>query len=519
MGQTRNVLFIMSDQLRHDYLSCMGARHISTPHLDRLAKMGTLFRRAYCPSGVCGPSRMSFYTGRSATSHGATWNSVPLSVRELTLGDYLRPMGIRVALAGKTHALPDLDGMTRLGIDPASERGRLLINAGFEPFDRHEGHVEPPPTSNYSEYLRAKGYDSERPWHEYANGVTLPDGSHDTGWWLRNSRFPLRVDKADSETAYMTDRALGFVAEQADKPWLLHLSYIKPHWPYCAPAPYHDMYGPEDAPALSRGKNERESAHPVVQAYYQHEEGKSFAREEVVNTVRPAYMGLVKELDDNIGRLLDGLEKMGRLDDTMIVFTADHGDYLGDHWLGEKEIFFEQAARIPMIVYDPADDAVRGQVDDTLIDGIDVVPTFLTALGAPAHDYVVEGRDLTPLLRGKGDDGRRDYAVCELDYAYRRARLVLDQPAQRCRAWMVRAERWKYVHWLDYPDQLYDLHNDPDEMVDFGVDPGHDKVRAEMRDRLVEWFTTRRIRTTAPDGFEADRTDSHTKRGIHIGEW
>jgi arylsulfatase A-like enzyme len=519
MGQTRNVLFIMSDQLRHDYLSCMGARHIATPNIDRLAQMGTLFRRAYCPSGVCGPSRMSFYTGRSMTSHGATWNAVPLSIRELTLGDMLRPLGLRVALAGKTHALPDPEGMARLGIDAGSERGRLLANAGFEPFDRHEGHVEPPPESKYSQYLRARGYDSERPWHDFANGVTLPDGSTDTGWWLRNAPYPLRVDKADSETAYMTDRALGFVAEQGDKPWLLHLSYIKPHWPYVAPAPYHDMYGPDDAPPLVRGADERERAHPVQKAYFQHDEGKSFGDAEKARLVRPAYMGLVKELDDNIGRLLDGLQKLGRLADTMIVFTADHGDFLGDHWLGEKELFFEAAARIPMIVYDPRSEAKAGQIDDTLIDGIDVVPTFLAALGAPPYDYLMEGRDLSPLLAGQGDPGRRDYAVCELDYGFRRARVFLNQPAQRCRAWMVRSDRWKYVRWLDYPDQLYDLQDDPDEMADLGTDPGYAGVRDEMQGRLLDWLSTRRIRTTAPDGYEQDRTDSHQKRGIHIGIW
>jgi arylsulfatase A-like enzyme len=521
MGKTRNVLFIMCDQLRHDYLSCMGARHLETPSIDRLARMGVLFRRAYCPSGVCGPSRMSFYTGRSMTSHGATWNSVPLSVREATLGDYLRPLGLRVALAGKTHALPDADGMARLGIDPAGERGRLLANAGFEPFDRHEGHVEPPPDSLYSQYLRARGYDSPRPWHDYANGVTLPDGSTASGWWLRNAPYPLRVAKEDSETAYMTDRALGFIAEQGERPWLLHLSYIKPHWPYVAPAPYHAMFGPEDAPRLARQADERERAHPVVKAYYTHDEGESFASEEVVRTVVPAYMGLVKELDDNIGRLLDALQRMGRLDDTMIVFTADHGDFLGDHWLGEKEIFFEQAARIPLVIYDPDDSAAatRGRVDDTLVDGIDVVPTFLEALGAPSHDYLIEGRSLAPLLRGEADGGRADFAVCELDYAFRRARVVLDQPSQRCRGWMVRTNRWKYVRWLDYPDQLYDMASDPGEYADLGTDAGHARVRAEMRERLLDWMLRRRLRTTAPDGFEQPRTDNHRARGIHIGIW
>jgi len=111
VGKVRNVLFIMCDQLRADHLSCAGHPNLETPAVDSLAARGVLFPRAYVQSGVCGPSRMSYYTGRYVFSHGATWNRVPLSVREKTIGDYLRPAGLRVALAGKTHVLPDIDGL------------------------------------------------------------------------------------------------------------------------------------------------------------------------------------------------------------------------------------------------------------------------------------------------------------------------------------------------------------------------------------------------------------------------
>ena len=124
MGAVRNVLFIMCDQLRADYLSCMGHRTLQTPNIDALAAEGVTFDRAYVQSPICGPSRMSFYTGRYVRSHGATWNGFPLKVGELTLGDHLRELDVTCALVGKTHMRPDLDGMKRLGIEPESTSAR-----------------------------------------------------------------------------------------------------------------------------------------------------------------------------------------------------------------------------------------------------------------------------------------------------------------------------------------------------------------------------------------------------------
>ncbi|MEZ5659540.1 MAG: sulfatase-like hydrolase/transferase [Burkholderiaceae bacterium] len=177
----RNVLFIMADQLRADYLSCYGHPALQTPNIDALASMGTRFTRAYCQAPVCGPSRMSFYTGRYTASHGATWNFVPLPVGERTLGDYLRPLGVRTAVVGKTHHKADLDGMARLGISPESERGALIAEGGFEPYWRDDGlHPQAmlEPDLIYNRYLRAQGFDGDNPWHEWANS-----GQNRTASW------------------------------------------------------------------------------------------------------------------------------------------------------------------------------------------------------------------------------------------------------------------------------------------------------------------------------------------------
>jgi arylsulfatase A-like enzyme len=144
MPRTPNILWIMCDQLRFDYLSCYGHPTLRTPHIDALAARGVRFTRAYVQSPVCGPSRMSFYTGRYMRSHGANWNRFPLRVGEPTLGDHLRELGVRCALVGKTHMAADAEGMARLGIDPASSVGVLASQCGFEPYDRDDGlHPDP----------------------------------------------------------------------------------------------------------------------------------------------------------------------------------------------------------------------------------------------------------------------------------------------------------------------------------------------------------------------------------------
>lgn len=526
MPRVRNVLFIMADQLRADYLSCGGHPSLQTPNIDRLAERGVSFDRAYVQSPVCGPSRMSFYTGRYAFNHGASWNFVPLPVGEATLGDYLRPNGVRTALVGKTHMRPDVDGMARLGIDPGSDLGVLAGECGFEPFERDDGEhpdfqAQNNPDFAYNVYLRAQGYDEPNPWHSAANSAEGANGEILSGWDLRNAAYPARVDDAQSETAYTTNRALDFLREQGEDPWCLHLSYIKPHWPYIVSEPYHDMYGQADRLALHRDDAERRDPHPVYGAFMGMDPGVSFSREEVCATVIPAYMGLVKQIDDHLGRVFRFLEETGRMDDTLIVFTSDHGDFLGDHWLGEKELFYEEALRVPMIVYDPdpAANSTRGSVDRRFVEAIDLVPTFIEALGLESPSHVIEGRSLLPLLRGETVGDWRDAVFSELDFAFYRARLDLNLGPNDCRMFMVRDDNWKYIHHEHFRPQLFDLKNDPDEFVDLGGDPAHAPVCREMADRLFAWFRGHKRRLAMPDDVVVERTDGARKVGVIIGRW
>lgn len=515
-----NVLFIMADQLRWDHLSCAGHPYLATPNIDALARRGVRFANAFVNSGVCGPSRMSFYTGRYPISHGATWNRVPLSVGEVTLGEYLKGAGRTLALAGKTHVMPDHAGLARLGLDGGSELATFLERGGFVEIDRYDGHHTPGHESGYPAFLRAHGYDGADPWTEHVIAGIDANGELRSGWHMRNVHLPARVKEEHSETAYMTDQAIRFMREQGSRPWVLHLSYVKPHWPYMAPAPYHALYRPEQCLPVRRSEAERSNAHPVVAAYRAQEECVSFQRDECIRTVRPAYQGLIKQLDDHLGRLFEHMESQQLLRDTLVIFTADHGDFLGDHWLGEKELFYDTVQKVPFIVADPrpAADATRGRVDERFVEGVDVVPTVLDLLGVPGASQRIEGRSLRPLLEG-GTPPWRDFVYSELDYSFRQARLLRGKTPQQARAFSIRDARWRYVYWLDEPEQLFDLPSDPDEMQDLGRDAGHEGVRAALRTRLLDFLARRKHRTTVSDEHVEQRTNQYKKAGVFFGQW
>ncbi|HTZ37401.1 MAG TPA: alkaline phosphatase family protein [Stellaceae bacterium] len=527
MSAGKNILFIMCDQLRFDYLGCYGHPRLKTPNIDALAARGVRFDRAYVQSPVCGPSRMSFYTGRYMRSHGANWNGFPLRAGEPTLGDHLAPLGLRTVLVGKTHMAADLAGLQRLGVDPASAGGIRAAQCGFEPYERDDGlHPAgyPQPRPAYDDYLRKLGYGGDNPWEEWANSAEGSDGALLSGWLLEHADKPARVPAEHSETPYTTRRAMQFIDEAAadGRGWCLHLSYIKPHWPYIAPAPYHASYGAGDVLPAVRSDLERADPHPVYGALMRQRVARNFSRDAVRARVIPAYMGLVAQIDDELGRLFRFLDERGLTERTLIVFTSDHGDYLGDHWLGEKDFFHDCTAKLPLIVADPSPeaDASRGTACDALVEAIDLVPTFIDYAGGVPPSHVVEGRSLLPLLRGEVPADWRRAVFSEYDYSMLEARLLLDRPIAECRLYMVFDGRWKYIHATGYRPLLFDLAEDPRELVDRGADPGLAGERERLREMLLAWALADHSRITMPDARIANyATGQQLRSGIVIGYW
>ena len=457
------------------------------------------------------------------SSHGASINFAALRPDELGIGDYLAPLGVRTALVGKTHSFPDRQGMERLGIEVGSDLGRHLANIGFEPYIRDDGlhpNDERSRNTDYNQYLRKQGYEGANPWHIHANSVLDENGEWQDGWFLKAGKHAANIEEALSETPFTTRKGMQFIEEAGDNPWCLHLSYIKPHWPYIVPAPYADMYGPEQFLPLNADEGELDNPNPVYEAYTKMGVSRTFQRPEARAAVMQAYMGLIKQIDDQMGELMAFLEARGQLDNTMIVFTSDHGDYLGDHWLGEKSWFHECSARVPLIVVDPSAEKTRNTVNTDLVETIDLLPTFIETLGGTPPYHRLEGRSLRPLLHhGEAPNDWRTFAVSEVDYADRKSRYILNQSPYECNTVMIATHRWKYIHIDGYRPQLFDLENDPNELNDLGNDPAMHAVIAEMQQHLITFLLRRKSRITiAPDFIDQIVSGfNREKRGIIIG--
>ncbi len=518
----KNILFIMCDQLRQDYLGCYGHPHLKTPNIDALAAKGVRFENAYVQSPICGPSRMSYYTGRYVRSHGSTWNGTPLRVGEPTLGDHLKEIGVRNVLLGKTHMRADLAGLKKLGVDLNSAAGQFSAQCGFEIFERDDG-LHPDnyqgPSPLYNQYLNDNGFSGKNPWQSWANSAANEQGEILSGWLMENADKPARIPEYYSETPYLTRRAMQFI-DQTDEPWCLHLSYIKPHWPYMAPAPYHNMYTKEHILAVNRSAQERDSAHPLHQAYMQHFVAKTFSRDNVRETVIPTYMGLIKQIDDQLGLLFEHLERSGKAAETMIIFTSDHGDYLGDHWLGEKELFHDASVKVPLIIYnpDPSADISRGQICNELVEAIDLAPTFIEYLGAEPKYNILEGVSLLSLIAGEKQK-IREYLFSEYDYSMRQASTDLIVEVRDARTIMVRDQQFKLTYVQGMRPILFDLLNDPQEQHDLASDPKFATHCARLYDAITQWALQHHSRITISDQQINDNRGKEVAAGILIGYW
>ena len=517
----------MTDQLRWDYLSCNGHPSLKTPNIDKLAKSGVNFKNAFVQSPMCGPSRACFYTGRTIFSNGVTWNRVPLPIGELTIDDYLKPKGIRTAVVGKTHMEADVEGMHRLGLNKGTEIGMVISEPGFEPYEKDDG-LHPTPgylhkneALNYNKWLNSLGYEGVNPWNDYANSAESDNGELLSGWSLRNSNLPARIKEEHSETPYMTMRAKEFIKETGDNPWCLHLSFIKPHWPYMAPAPYHNMYGKESFIPVSRQNSEKENPNPVYKMFMEEQVGLTFSQQGTRETVLPGYMGLITQIDDHLGDLFNFLEKEGKKDETMIVFTSDHGDYLGDHWMGEKELFHDVSVKIPLIIFDPRKEAdqSRGTECNELVESIDLLPTFIEANDLKVPNSRLEGKSLMPIINNNQTKPLRDHVFSEFDYGIYPVREKLKVDINDAKIFMIRDKNWKFVYYKGFDSQLFDLQNDPEEFFDLGKSQKHKSIIEDMKEKLFQRLINRRNRISISDEAYSIMRDDENEKGIIIGQW
>jgi len=354
----------------------------------------------------------------------------------------------------------------------------------------------------------------ENPWAVFAN-AGLEGENIASGWIFHNTDKPANIREEDSETPWLTSETIKFM-QQAKGPWCAHVSYIKPHWPYIVPAPYHNMFGANHVPAPMRADSERDDPHPVFGAYMGGKIAQAFQKDEVRRKVIPAYMGLIKQCDDQLGRILDYLDQSGKLADTMIVLTSDHGDYMGDHWLGEKDLFHEASVKIPMIIFDPraSADVTRGTTCDALVESIDLAATFVEAAGGQVPDHIIEGRSLLAWLRGEVPDWR-GFAISEYDYSATPQCAKLGVSPRDARLFMVFDGRFKMMHAEGgFRPMLFDMKTDPEEFHDLAKGSDHQAEIDRLYGHLATWGRRMSQRVTKSDSDILASRGRSMRRGI-----
>ncbi|MCB1486003.1 MAG: alkaline phosphatase family protein [Bauldia sp.] len=476
-----NILFITADQWRGDCLGIAGHPTLKTPHVDRLAADGACFRRHFASAAPCSPARAALYTGLYQMNNRVCRNGTPLDDRFDNVARAARRAGYE----------PTLFGYTDTALDP-----RLL-------------HPADPRRATYESVLpgfsvRQPLPEDDRPWLAWLAGrghdVSDPARIHRPS--DRNapeiSRAPPAYTANKTQTAFLTDAFLRWLGEQdAGRPWFAHVSFLRPHPPFIVPEPYNEMYGCDDVPDIARlpSREAEAAAHPFVAYTLDRLKKSDFIpgatglvrdwSEAEQRTIRAIYYGMISEVDSQLGRIWQGLEAAGAWDDTAIVFTSDHAEMMGDHWLFGKGGFFDGAYHVPLVIHCPG--MARSSEIDAFSEAVDIFPTILDLMGVdPAT--VPDGRSLLPLARGGEASRPRDHVFWEFDF-----RDVVNRGAERhfglasslCNLSVFRSERFKYVHFAGLPPLLFDLAEDPHETRNRAADPDYRDVRLDCAERLL----------------------------------
>lgn len=477
-----NVLFITVDQWREECLSCLGHPNVKTPNLDLLASEGVLFKRHYAQATPCSPSRTSLHSGMYLHNHRVCINGTPLDARHTNWALEARKAG---------HA-PYLVGYTDTSTDP---RGMDQLDARLK---------------HYSEPLRGMDTDTvyrnkfPQNWakHLLERGYAVPDVQYDIyhakkagKQWEDGGAVPLPsiIESKDQETNFMVDLCINWIEKQSQD-WITHLSLFRPHPPFIAAQPYNSLYDPATLTDCKRAQSRQIEAaqHPWL-AYQLSREGHcASANVKKIRRLKASYYGLMSEVDDALGRLFECLKSLGKWDDTLIIFTSDHGEQMGDHWLMGKCGYFDASYHIPLIIRDPRKqaDASRGAKIDRFSENVDIMPTLLEWLNIERPGQC-DGHSLMPFINHNvAPSGWRNEVHWEYDF-----REILKPTVEealgigqhQCALNVIRDENYKYVHFTALPPLFFDLRADPDEFHNRAQEPKYRGRVLEYAQKLISW--------------------------------
>ena len=433
----KNVLVIMSDEHDPRHMGCAGSPIVQTPNLDRLAARGVRFANAYTPSPICVPARAAFATGRRVFETRHWDNASPYAGAPGGWGHVLQRKGIRVESIGKLHyrAEEDPAGFDVEHLPMHVVGGHGMVWASIrDPYYKREG------TARMLGDHVGRG---ESPYTQYDTSVTERAAE-----WLREA------------------------AQRRDEAFVLYVGLVAPHFPLIAPARFYDLYADKALPVPKLHPSTGYVRHPWVQGYAEFEPNEeNFKSPEERHAAFIAYYGLCSFLDHNVGQVLRALESSGLADDTLVIYTSDHGDNVGARGVWGKSTLYQESVAIPMIASGPG--LAHGEVCETAVDLLDLFPTILEGAGL----------DSAPEMDGR--PGLSLFAVAEAPWMAERPIFSEYHAAgSNTAAFMLRKGRWKYHYYVRFRPELFDLETDPEELNDLAQDPTHAGTLAEMEAAL-----------------------------------
>jgi arylsulfatase A-like enzyme len=429
-----NVVFLLSDDQQPDTIHALGNERIHTPNLDRLVRTGTAFTRAICANPICTPSRAEILTGCSGFRNGTLDFDRPIDPELPHWAQTMRDAGYHTWYVGKWHN----DGLpTQRGYEET--RGLFMGGGGRWAVPTFDWNGKP-----------VTGY---------------------RGWIFRSDDGRLHPERgvglSPNISQSFADAAIELIQRKPDRPFFLHVNFTAPHDPLLLPFGYEALYDPEKMPVPKNFLPE----HPFDHGNFRGRDEQLFEWPRTEREVRrelAVYYAVISHMDEQIGRILKALEDSGQSDDTLVIYSSDHGLAVGQHGLRGKQNMYEHTLGVPLIFSGPG--IARGELRSAQCYLRDLYPTVCDLAGIPIPP-TVEGQSLKPVLTGE------KAAIYPHVFGYFRN-------VQRA----VRTDRWKLIH---YPQigryQLFDLEHDPDELNDLSADPRHAATRAELQQTLAEW--------------------------------
>lgn len=443
-----NILFVMADQLSSPVLPFHGNKALKAPHLQALAERSVVFDNAYCNFPLCAPARFSALAGQFATRIGAFDNACEFQAATPTLPYYLAQQGYKTILSGKMHF-----------VGPDQKHGfQERLTTDIYPADF--GWV-------------ADWQEGEFSFYSPGHNLSTVDES---GSCYRS----LQLD-FDEEVEAKAIQRLYDLARDGEQPFFMCVSYTHPHPPYHITPEYLDRYTPEEINLPLVGDMSMEERDKLSQwVQYSHGLDKQGATDEQIRRARHAYYAMVSYIDDKVGRLMKALEEAGFADDTIVVFTSDHGDMLGERGMWFKRVFFDWSAKVPLIIHDPRQQRTAHVKEP--VSHVDLLPTLLDyATRGEATQWVepIDGRSLVPVIAGKTEDPEGEAFV----------EYTAEGVTGPC--CMLRRGRWKYIYTHGHPDLLYDMEGDPNEMSNRAQ--AEPEILSRLKDAILSRWNPREI--------------------------